>query len=364
MRRPRPPWWPEDQTWPPSRDDWRGRRRRFVRRVIRQFAVGFAIIFAIVAVSSALGYHESGAGGGWRWRGPPIGGLVVVLIVGVIFVSRFVRRTAAPIDEVMEAAGQLAAGDYATRVDPKGSGEVRDLALAFNAMAERLEANERQRRALFADVAHELRTPLAIIRGNAEGMVDGVYSADAAHLAPIIEETEVMARLLQDLSTLSTAEAGMLSLQPEQTTAQALVDEVVAAFQPRASAAGSRLVDQVAAGLPALQVDPVRIREVLSNLVGNALRYTPAGGVVTIGAESTEGGAAVRFVVSDTGSGIPADELPGIFERFRKSSESRGTGLGLAIAKQLVEAHAGTIEAESVPGEGTTMRFSLRVSPE
>ena len=348
--------------WPPSGGEWRRRRRPFVRRVVRQFALGIAVIIAIVAISSFLGYHRGY--GRLSWGGPPIFGLLGMLAVGSVLMSRFVRRTAAPLDEVMEAAAQLATGDYATRVEPKGSGEVRDLALAFNAMAERLETNERQRRALFADVAHELRTPLAIIRGNAEGMVDGVYSADATHLGPIIEETEVMSRLLQDLSTLSTAEAGMLSLHREPTSAQTLIDETLAAFRPRAAAAGVRLEARIAAGLPPLQVDPVRIREVLGNLVANALRYTPSGGMVTIAAESVEDGVAVRFLVRDTGSGIPAGELPVIFDRFRKSAESRGTGLGLAIAKQLVEAHGGRIEAESGVGEGTVIRFTVPLSPE
>jgi signal transduction histidine kinase len=211
---------------------------------------------------------------------------------------------------------------------------------------------------LLADIAHELRTPLSIIQGYAEGVLDGVYAADQEHLGPIVEETQVMARLLEDLRTLSTAEAGTLSLQRETVSALDLIEDSIAAFRPQAEAGGIEVVAQVEGVLPALEVDPVRIRSVLANLLANSLRYTPSGGRVTVSAEAMAG-SRVQFSVSDTGTGIPAEELPYVFTRFRKSSDSRGSGLGLAIAKSLVEAHGGSIEAESDPGRGTTVRFSV-----
>jgi signal transduction histidine kinase len=223
-------------------------------------------------------------------------------------------------------------------------------------MTTRLQANEQQRRNLLADVTHELRTPLAVIRGNVEGMIDGVYPRDEERLGVILEEAAVMSRLLDDLRTLSLAEAGALRLYRESTDVAALVDEVVAAYAPRATEAGIDLAAEVVP-LPEIEVDPVRLRQVLENLIGNALRFTPRGGIVRVEARPTASGIAVA--VADSGPGIAAIDLPHIFDRFWKSADSGGSGLGLAIAKSLVDAHGGTVRAESVPGQGTTVRFSL-----
>jgi two-component system OmpR family sensor kinase/two-component system sensor histidine kinase BaeS len=227
-------------------------------------------------------------------------------------------------------------------------------------MADRLERNEQRRRDLLADVAHELRTPLSVIRGRVEGMRDGLYEIDAEHLGLIEQETDVMARLLGDLQLLSNAEAGALPLHRERLGPMELVDAAVAAYRAQAGEAGVALEARSEAGVPRLNVDRVRIGEVLSNLVANAIRHTPAGGTVTVAV--AHAGEAVTFEVADTGEGIPADELQAVFDRFAKSPESRGAGLGLAIAKSLVEAHDGTISAESTPGRGTTMRFVLPAS--
>jgi signal transduction histidine kinase len=228
-------------------------------------------------------------------------------------------------------------------------------------MAARLEANEAQRRGLLADVAHELRTPLSVIRGNVEGMLDGLYPADEAHLAPVLEETAVMARLLDDLQTLSTAEAGVLRLHRERVDPSSLVQDAVAAVRARADAAGVTLAWRATPGVPELDVDPVRIGEVLANLLSNAVRHTPGGGSITVAVESAATGVA--FTVSDTGKGIDPADLPFVFDRFVKSADSGGAGLGLAIARSLVEAHGGSITAESEPGRGTTMRFVLPPTP-
>jgi signal transduction histidine kinase len=299
-----------------------------------------------------------GPGGGPRgWSGPPVGLLLLGLLVVAFLVGRAVRRVAAPIGEVMEAADRVAGGDYSTRVQVRGSGEVGQLASSFNQMTARLQANETQRRALLADVAHELRTPLSVIRGNVEGMLDGVYPADESHLGPVLEETAVMARLLDDLQTLSTAEAGVLRLHRERVDPVALAQDAAAAFRSRADRGGVGLDCHAPVPVPEVDVDPVRIGEVLANLLTNAIRHTPAGGSVRVVVEPDPAGVAVA--VADTGPGIDPADLAHVFDRFVKSADSGGAGLGLAIARSLVEAHGGHITAQSVPGEGTTMRFVL-----
>jgi two-component system, OmpR family, sensor histidine kinase BaeS len=309
-----------------------------------------AMTLLVVAATAAIG----DASGGERLLAVAV--VLLVLVLGVWLVGRSVRRTLGPIGDVMEAADRVADGDYATRVEPRGPGEVRRLGRAFNEMAARLQANEDQRRRLLADVTHELRTPLSVVHGNLEGMADGVYEPDAERLGAVIEQTRVMARLLDDLQTLSTAEAGSLRLEREPTDLEALAADVVAAFGPRAAAAGVEVVTE-ADGVAVLEVDGVRIRQVLENLVTNALRHTPAGGRVAIRLAQVDD--AVEIAVADTGPGIPAEQLETVFDRYARSADSGGTGLGLAIARSLVEAHRGSIRAESPPGGGATIRLRL-----
>jgi signal transduction histidine kinase len=223
-------------------------------------------------------------------------------------------------------------------------------------MTARLHANEEQRRHLLADVAHELRTPLSVVRGNLEGMLDGVYPRDDAQLTAIIEQTAHMTRLLEDLRTLSLAEAGTLQLFLEPTDIGELIADVVAAFRAKADAAGVALIASTSS-VSDIDVDPTRLREVLENLVTNALRYTPADGTIRIDATPNETG--VTITVADTGTGISPTILPVLFQRFAKSADSGGSGLGLGIAKRLIDAHGGTISAESEPGHGTTIRIWL-----
>jgi len=344
--------------WGPG--GWDG-RRHFLRRVAILFTLLFVLTFAAGVLVFRLVVGSLGPAGA---RGGPAV-LAPVLILGLLLVGvvagRLVRRMAAPIGDVMEAADRVAGGDYGARVQAQGPGEVRRLARSFNQMAERLEAHEAERRGLLADVAHELRTPLSVIRGTVEGMLDGLYPADQAHLGPVLEEAAVMARLLDDLQTLSTAEAGELRLHREWLDPTVLVEDVVAAFQTRAAAAGVTLSARADRGVPELDVDPVRIGQVLANLLSNAVRHTPRGGSVIVSLEASPPGASpgASFAVSDTGTGIDAKDLPRVFDRFVRSAASGGAGLGLAIARRLVEAHGGEISAESEPGRGTTMRFVL-----
>lgn len=291
----------------------------------------------------------------------PFGLAFGIAIVLFILALRTFRRTAAPVGDLLEAAGRVEAGDYTVRVTERGTREVRALVRAFNAMVTRLQANERQRRDLLADVTHELRTPLTVIQGNLEGLLDGVYPRDDAHLSMILDETRVFSRLVEDLRTLAQAESGTLKLQREVTDLAILIAETVAPFAAEADEAGVMLSTDVQPDVPALSIDPVRIRAVIANLLINALRYTPAGGKIVVGAELDGAQQRVAIMVTDTGQGISADMLPHIFDRFYKSSDSRGSGLGLAIAKYIVTAHGGDISAASEVGKGTTIRFTLPI---
>jgi signal transduction histidine kinase len=337
-------------------------RRRFARRILVFLVLFFGLVFAASAVAVAV---LSGAFGLGRDRGVVLPAAIlglVLLIGGAAAVGRAFRRTMAPVGELMEAADRVAGGDYTARVRERGPREMRRLARSFNAMAARLDDGERQRRDLLADLAHELRTPLSVIRGNVEGMLDGVYHADRMHLEPVVEETRVMSRLLDDLHVLSTAESGALRLHRQTVSPGDLVGDAVAAARSRAEEAGVALVARADPGIPVLDVDPVRIGQVLANLVHNAIEQVPPGGRVVVSAERATGQDSVAFSVLDTGPGIPAELLPHVFDRFVKAPGSAGAGLGLAIARGLVEAHGGHITAESSPGQGATMRFTLPAS--
>ena len=285
--------------------------------------------------------------------------LVLLLLGGsaLFFMGRMLRRATQPIDEMMDAAEHVAQGDYAARVTERGPRDVRHLAHAFNSMSERLQLNDEQRRRLLADISHELRTPLTVIQGNLEGLLDGIYQPDATRLESLLEETQVMSRLIDDLRTLADAESGTLKLQREPTDLSLLVNEVIASFRGQAQSAGVSLMTEASPDLPLIEIDPARIRQVLTNLIANALRYTGSGGSIHVRCESKD--KVVEVTVSDTGRGIAPQDVPHIFERYTKSSDSRGSGLGLAIVKDLVEAHGGTITAQSQIGQGTSIAFTL-----
>ena len=333
-------------------------RGRFFRYIGCLFGLFTLIVFGTCALifrlASALGVIEI-----------PCGTLLAMLLVvgGLLVVGRAVRRAAIPIGDLLDAAGRVAEGDYSARAAEQGPREVRALARAFNSMAGRLQATDEQRRDLLADVTHELRTPLTVIQGNLEGLIDGVYPADEARLKSILDETQVLSRLVDDLRTLALAESGALVLKKEPTDLAALVDEAAASFRSQADAAGVSLSAEVDAEMPAFEVDPARMREVLANLIANALRYTPRGGSIRVRGVMNGGENRVTVSVSDTGAGIAPEDLPRIFDRFYKARDSRGMGLGLAIAKNLVAAHGGEIVAESGPGQGTTIRFWLPSPP-
>ena len=362
----RPLWWPPNEAWPPvgrpSAHVWRTMRGRFFWRVgallllVFVFACG-GLAFLVGMIANLLGVLNDPGNTAPAMLALGVVTLVLVL-VGLLAAGRALRHTAMPLGDVMEAAGRLAEGDYAVRVAERGPREVRTLAHTFNSMVARLAAHDEQRRNLLADVTHELRTPLTVIQGNLEGLLDGIYPRDDAHLQPILEETRVLSRLIDDLRTLALAESGALRLEKEPTDLALVASEAVASFRAQAASAGIEFSTDSAPDLPMLQVDPARIRQILDNLIANALRYTPSGGTIRVQCRVGED-AHVIIGVSDTGAGIPPDKLPHIFDRFYKSPDSRGTGLGLAIAKNLVAAHGGEISAESELGKGTTIRIRL-----
>lgn len=354
-----PPWWPEGEPWPGTGRPPAQRGRRLRRRLF--LFLGF--IFLLFVVAAIIVNHAGDTWGPPRNGddGPPEGFWwppVALLFIGslIFLAARKITRTFAPLEGVMDAAGRVAEGDYSVRVTPGGPSDVRGVVAAFNTMTERLATNETQRKQLLSDIAHELRTPLAVVHGTIEGMIDEVYPADREHLSPLLDQTRTIARLLDDLQTVATAEAGMLTLHRAPLGLADLIRDVAGSYAPVAARRGIALTTAIAQSVT-LDADAGRIRQVLDNLVTNALRYTPEGGTIGLELADVEGGAEI--VVRDTGRGMPPEDAARMFERFVKSSDSGGSGLGLAIARSLIEAQGGTISAASSPGQGTTVTIRL-----
>lgn len=276
------------------------------------------------------------------------------------------RRVVTPLADVIAAAQSVAAGDLTTRVQVRGPGDLRTLSDSFNRMAGALEASDRQRRDLLADIAHELRTPLTVIRGKLEGVLDGIYPADEAHVAPVLAETYVLERLVEDLRLLTLAETRQLHFDPRPLALQDLAGEAASLFEAEAADKGIELHLQARPGLPTVIADAQRTTQVIGNLVGNALRFAPDQGRVEISVQPVPGG--VELAVSDNGPGVPEKDLARIFDRFWRAERSRtrasgGAGLGLAIARHLVEAQGGTITAVNLPSGGLRVAFRLSHAP-
>jgi signal transduction histidine kinase len=350
---------------PPGAGDWHSVRGRFFRRVS---ALLLALLFfascgcvALFMVLNRMMGPPGAESHPARWLALPIV-LIGVILLGMTLAIRALRRAAIPLAEMMEATGRVAEGDYSVRVAIHGPREARALGRAFNSMVERLQNHEQQRRSLLADVTHELRTPLTVIQGHLEGMLDGIYPRDDAHLRPVLEETQQISHLIDDLRTLALAESGALKLEKEPADLVALIHETADSFQAQATQSGVKLLVDASPDLPLVELDAIRLRQVIANLIANALRYTQTGGQVRVrvhAASTASAKGSIELSVSDNGAGIPEQDLPYIFDRFYKSRDSGGMGLGLAIARNLVLAHGGTIQAESQVGQGTTIRFTL-----
>lgn len=352
---------------PPWAARW-GHRRRFVFwRFL--FVFGFLSLLFLLAIAIVLALTL----GPVRAAGvsPDVVALVACGIpLAILLLTSMVggwvfRRIGTPMADIMAAADSVAGGDLSVRVRENTPGELGQLARSFNHMIAELERAEQQRRNLTADVAHELRTPLHIIQGNLEGILDGVYEPSRENITATLDETRLLTRLISDLQTLSLAEAGQLPLHKVLFSASDLLSDVATSFAAQSTdlQVNLRVETRGDADRLGLYADPDRMDQVISNLVANALRYTPAGGTVTLWAEPLPGG--VRLGVEDTGEGIPTDDLPYIYDRFWRGDRSRtrsdgaSSGLGLAIARQLVQANGGKIYVESLPGFGT--RFTIEM---
>lgn len=320
----------------------------------RRFVVAFAVIASLmVGVPALVGVY---VGSRFPQGGPAVA--VVIALVTVIALlgvaARVFGRTIFSARQLVDATGRLAEGDYTARVTADAPRSLAAVVSSFNRMAERLESEDARRRALLADLGHELRTPLAVLQGRVEALIDGVHPRDEAHLEALLGDIVMMERLLEDLRTLSLSQAGALSLHREPTDLDAIADDLARAYRTPAVAVHTEgsigeMVD----------VDPIRIREVLTNLLNNAVNALSGGGRIRM-VLSCEGDRAVVSVIDD-GPGIPASELGGVFDRYRTSDTRQGSGIGLALSRELVEAHGGWIDIESVEGRGTTVRVGLPV---
>jgi two-component system OmpR family sensor kinase/two-component system sensor histidine kinase BaeS len=290
----------------------------------------------------------------------------LALLLGLLLA----RHLTAPLRALTEAAGRLAgpiAPEAVPQVRVRGGDEIAGLGLTFNYMARSLAHQEALRRNLLADLAHELRTPLSVMRGDLEAILDGVYAPSVEVLASLHEETLLMGRLVDDLRALAQAEAGQLRLERQPTDLGELLQGMLPGFECAAGPdPGPIFCLDLAPDLPLVDVDRQRVRQVVANLVSNALRHAPDSTRVVVSAVPRGGG--VQVSVADDGPGIPAEDLPRVFDRFwrgnRAAVGSEGSGLGLAIARELVLAHGTEIWAESSPGRGTTFHFTLPLAGE
>lgn len=345
-----------------GRRDWHGNgragRARFFRRVAALFFIFFLLgvwgLISLVSIIFGRVFRLSPSSAAF-WV--PAGTLLVVFIAAIVLL-RMVRRVGLPFREVMDAAERVADGDYSVRVAERGPPPMRGLAWSFNTMTERLARHEQLRRNLMADIAHELRTPLTIIQGKLEGLLDGVYPREDPQLAEILDETNLLSRLIEDLRTLTLSEAGTLKLEKESTDLGELVRDVVRAFASAAATQEITLKVEAPAVTPLIVIDAVRIRQVLNNLLSNAIQHTSPGGSIQIRVAASSQ-SEILVEVRDTGTGMTQEELEQAFERFQKGPGSRGSGLGLTIARNLVFAHSGEVRAVSQPGQGTTISFTL-----
>jgi signal transduction histidine kinase len=292
---------------------------------------------------------------------------VVVGGSGITFGVLMSRSLTAPLNNLAQAAKSFGSRNLSQRVQEKGSDEMVAVARAFNEMAADLEQAEQLRRNLLADVAHELRTPLTVLRGNLRAILDEVFPCDNNEIARLYEHTRFLTRLVNDLHELAQAEAKQLPLDIQEIDLAQLITTTSDTFRPGAESKQVKLQTDLPVDLPSIHVDAARLRQVLQNLLANALRHTPEDGAITIGAKVETG--AVQLTVSDTGDGIPPEHLPHVFDRFYRTDPARsrdkgGAGLGLAIARAIVEAHGGNISANSagIAGQGTTFIIQLPAS--
>jgi two-component system, OmpR family, sensor histidine kinase BaeS len=289
-----------------------------------------------------------------------LGAAIVALLIG-IFLSRTLTR---PIRELTEATNAVAGGDLGLQVSVHSHDELGALAASFNKMSTDLANSTETRKQMTADIAHELRTPLSLILGHAEAVHDGVLPPTRQNFEIVREEATRLEHLVDDLRLLSLADAGELSINPSLVSPQKLLSDIQAIYQHSAERKNVKINVVAASDTPVLNIDPVRMSQVLTNILDNALQHTPEGGNINLSARKADEG--VELSIQDSGPGIPDEDIERIFNRFYRSDVSRhrddgGSGLGLAIAKSIVQAHNGQIKAESAPGVGLTVKIYLPI---
>lgn len=285
-------------------------------------------------------------------------GTVVTIVLATILAALLMN----PIRQLTRAANQIASGDLSQRVPVRGNDEIGQLGKSFNQMADSLQDAQQARQAMTADIAHELRTPLSIQRANLEALQDGIYPLTLENLVPIIQQNNLLTKLVEDLRTLALADAGELRIEKVSTDLNALISRVCKDFQARFAEAGISLTCHPGQNCPPCLLDPNRINQVVYNLLHNSLRHTPHGGAVEITTACNSD--SVTITIQDSGEGIPEKALPHLFDRFYRSDQSRsrdkgGSGLGLAIAMQIVREHGGTLTAANHPQGGAVFTIQL-----
>ena len=352
---------PPHHHFPPPH--WRGSRRFFLPFMLFFGGMIFLFILAVAAVAYfAINYGNMQFPGGILL--PLCGIPIVFFVISSIIGSFTFRRFGKPMTQIFSAIDAIAEGDLSVRVPENYPRQFGMLAKRFNHMVSELERADQQRRNLTVDIAHELRTPLHIIQGNLEGVIDGVYEPTTEHINNTLDETKLLARLVNDLQTLSLAEAGQLPLHPTRFLLADLIHDLASSFSSQSASQGIDLTTIIADPNQEINADYDRLNQVLSNLISNALRHTLKGGSISLETESITGEArGVRIKVKDTGAGIASEDLPFIFDRFWRGDKSRTdrvhSGLGLAITKQIVHAHGGTIDVESEIEKGTVFIIEL-----
>lgn len=346
---------------PPASPKKKNDESRYIPCVFFALLIALLFVGGTAAVLYLVFSEYSGVRDIWLLA---CGAPVAVVLFGLFTVYTLYARYGQPLRQILGAIDAVGKGDLAARVPDDNSPQFGELIKRFNKMVGELERAEQQRRNLTADIAHELRTPLHIIQGNLEGLLDGVYQPTPEHLNATLDETRLLTRLVSDLQTLSLAETGQLPLHPTRFLLADLLQDLLSSFSARAASLGIDLKTGLADPDQHITADYDRLNQVLSNLISNALRHTPPGGAISIeiGAGSSEA-RSVRIEVKDTGSGIAAEDLPFVFDRFwrgdRSRSERTHSGLGLAIAQQLIHAHGGRIEVQSEVGMGSNFIVEL-----
>ena len=316
----------------------------------------FFLFLIAVVVGGWILPRAAGVHGRGRWF---VLGLLLLFFLGLgLLARRKFGRTWAPVGDLIDATRRLGDGETGVRITTMGPGPFGAVGASFNRMAVRLEEEDQRRRRLLADLGHELRTPLTVIRGEIEAVLDGLHEPES--LSHVIDEVELMERLLEDLRVLALAEAGRLQLHKEPFDIHTLITQVISSFAPNFERQAVIIETEIQPDMSEVDVDHHRLHQVLANLVSNAIHHMPFGGTLTLSAHRDESGVAIE--VADTGPGIPAERLEHIFERFVKAGDSAGTGLGLSIARDLVEAHGGTLTAANRSQGGAVFTIRLPVT--